>query len=71
MRVTDTSNVFLLRPVPSGVPGGQDHFYFETPTAARVLVRVSRADLITFAAWITALTNGAEEIAAAVKEIER
>lgn len=67
----DTSNAFLLRPVPSAVRDGKGFFYFETPTAARILCRASRADLINFAAWITALTDGADEIAAQVKEISR
>lgn len=64
----DSSNQFYAR---RGVAGNHEVFMFETNTRAGVLCVVTRGEAINLAAWLTALTDGAEEIAALVKEIKR
>lgn len=63
----DTSNQFFVRRKIAQ----PEVFCFETNTRAGVLCVVTRAEALNLAAWLTALTNGADEIAAQVQEIAR
>jgi hypothetical protein len=63
----DTSNKFLVRGRPSG-----DLFFFETPTASPILVKLDRAGALNLAVWLQVLADpGGEEIARLLKEIKR